>query len=133
MRYLVAALLMATALTSGARGEEVKTATWFADHPEARAKVNALCKDNPGQAKHEPNCDNAFQGNVIAATRAAQAHPDGILGVTKFQTTEAFWKDPAHAQMRDFWAHQCKMAETRHVSQEMLDGMSCGPIEASMK
>ena len=73
MRYLVAALLMATALTSGARGDEVKTATWFADHPEARAKVNALCKDNPGQAKHEPNCDNAFQGNVIAATRAAQA------------------------------------------------------------
>src|SRR4029077_18988566 len=110
MRYLVAALLRATALTSGARGAEIETATWFADHPEARAKVNALCKDNPGQANHEPNCDNAFPGNVIAATRAAQAQPDGILGVTKFQTTEAFWKDPAHAQMRDFWAHQCKMA-----------------------
>jgi hypothetical protein len=133
MRSLVAALLAATALTSGARGDEVKTATWFADHPEARAKVNALCKDNPGQAKHEPNCDNAFQGNVIAATRAAQAHPDGIMGVTKFQTTDAFWRDPAHAQMRDFWARQCKTAETRHVSQAMLDGMSCGPIEASMK
>jgi len=133
MRSVIAAFLGVTALTSGARGDEVKTATWFADHPEARAKVNALCKDNPGEAKHEPNCDNAFQGNVIAATRAAQAQPDGIMGVTKYQTTETFWRDPAHAQMRDFWARQCKMAESRHVSQEMLDGMSCGPVEASMK
>ena len=133
MRSLVATLLMATALTSGARGEEVETATWFADHPEARAKVNALCKDDPGQAKHEPNCDNAFQGNVIAATRTAMAHSNGTMGVTTFRSTEAFWRDPANAQLRDYFAKQCKMAEARRVSQQMLDGMWCRPIEASLR
>ena len=126
MRYLVAALLMATALTSGARGDEVKTATWFADHPEARAKVNALCKDNPGQAKHEPNCDNAFQGNVIAATRAAQAQSRRNYECHNVPFDGAhYWKDPANAQLRDYFgeAMQDGRGPTRFASKCWME---CG-------
>jgi hypothetical protein len=130
MRAVVATLLIGTALASGTRGEEVKTATWFADHPEARAKVNALCKDNPGQAKHEPNCDNAFQGNVIAATRAAQAHN---TGVSNLGGSGAYWKDPASAQDRAFWLRQCRIAESKGASQEALNGMWCPEIEAGQR
>ena len=109
MRYLVAALLMATALTSGARGDEVKTATWFADHPEARAKVNALCKDNPGQAKHEPNCDNAFQGNVIAATaRGTGAVPNSIPVVSNLGGLGRFLERSGSRADRAFWLRQCR-------------------------
>src|SRR5271166_5556865 len=129
MRAAVAILLMATALTSGARGEEVKTATWFADHPEARAKINALCKDNPGGAKHEPNCDNAFQGNVIAATRAAQAQSNNS-GVSNLGGSGAYWRDPANAQNRAFWLRQRKIAESKGASQQALNGMWCPEIEA---
>jgi hypothetical protein len=132
MRYLVAALLMATALTSGARGDEVKTATWLADHPEARAKVNALCKENPGQAKHEPNCDNAFQGNVIAAMRAAQAQSNNT-GASNLGGSGDYWKDPASAQNRAFWLRQCRIAESKGASQQTLNGMWCPEIEAGQR
>jgi hypothetical protein len=132
MRFVIAAFLAVTALTSGARGEEVRTATWFADHPEARAKVDALCKDNPGEAKHEPNCDNAFQGNVIAATRAAQVQSNNG-GVSDLGGSGAYWKDPANAQNRAFWLRQCKIAESKGAAQQTLNGMWCPEIEAGQR
>jgi len=48
-------------LAAPAAHAETKTVSWFLAHPEARAKVYALCQDNPGEAKHTPNCINAVE------------------------------------------------------------------------
>ena len=76
-------LMFAIVLATPCRADSVMTATWFADHPDERSKVNTLCKDNPGEAKHNANCENAFQGDVIAETRAAQAKTGMRVGVSE--------------------------------------------------
>jgi hypothetical protein len=41
------------------RPPEVRTVTWFKAHvPELQAKL-AACKDNPGEARTDAECDNA--------------------------------------------------------------------------
>jgi hypothetical protein len=54
---ITAALFLATS----AAYADTKTVSWYVAHPEARAKVYALCQDNPGQAKHVANCLNAAE------------------------------------------------------------------------
>jgi hypothetical protein len=42
-----------------ARPPEVRTVTWFKAHvPELQVKL-AACKDNTGEARTDPECDNA--------------------------------------------------------------------------
>jgi len=58
MKHVITATLILTA--ASAAQADTKTVSWYVAHPDARAKVYALCQDNPGQARHEPNCLNAF-------------------------------------------------------------------------
>jgi hypothetical protein len=36
-----------------------KTVEWYLQHPAVRDKVYRLCQNNPGEAKHVPDCENA--------------------------------------------------------------------------
>jgi hypothetical protein len=43
----------------GSRPPDVRSVTWFKAHvPELHAKL-ASCKNNPGQARNDPECNNA--------------------------------------------------------------------------
>lgn len=46
---------------------ETQTQSWFVSHPAARARVNAICMDNPGSAAHNANCINAAAADETAA------------------------------------------------------------------
>lgn len=124
MRNLIITVVAAVSLGS-AVASEVRTATWFADHPEQRRQVVILCLDNPGEAKRSPNCDNAWQGDVIAATRNAQLH----VGANVPPSDPRYWRDPRNADARRFWAMQCDRAKTS--SAHVRQSMSCDAIQAA--
>lgn len=66
-------LLLCIGTSVGASAEpepSTRTVSWFLSHPSARAQVNAICKDDPGTARHVPNCINAS----VADERAALDH-----------------------------------------------------------
>ena len=126
----IAAIGVATAAAA-----EERSASWYADHPKERAAVSTLCKEYASQARSNPNCDNAFQGNLIAGEREAPAaSTDGVQrdpGVSNLGTSLEYWRNPANAENRAFWAKQCKMAEARGASYETLQGMWCPAIKAT--
>ena len=64
---------VAAAAPLAAANADVKTASWYATHNDARERVVALCRDNPGQAKHNANCDNASQAQVLVALADSRA------------------------------------------------------------
>jgi hypothetical protein len=51
---------------------ESKTVSWFLAHPDARDRVHKLCMNNPGEARHVPDCLNA-------ATAVEQADMNGVM------------------------------------------------------
>ena len=106
--YVIAIAAIGAAATAVA---EERSASWYADHPKERAAVSTLCKEYASQAKSNPNCDNAFQGNLIAGgARGPATDPDGKdkapdnSGVSNLGTSLEYWRDPANAENRAFWA-----------------------------
>lgn len=122
-------LLLALTLPCAALAQE-RSASWYADHPNERFRVNSICKDYPGSARREPNCENAFQGGVIADRRDGQRRvaQNGIANLG--QPSPTYWTNPANRESRDYWAFHCKRAEAAHVTQERLDAMYCPAIKA---
>jgi hypothetical protein len=125
-----AILLLAMTLPCVALAEE-RSATWFADHPKERFAINTICKDHPGSAHQNPNCENAFQGGVISDRRDGQRRiaQSGIANLG--QPPATYWSNPANRQSRDYWAFQCRRAEAQHVTQERLEAMYCPAIKAA--
>ena len=67
MRTAITILMIAGSLCLfGCKDEkEVKTVQWYREHPAELQKQYALCRDNPGQLKDDPNCINAMQARMI--------------------------------------------------------------------
>ncbi len=133
LRHYWLPVLSALSIVTIAHAEE-RSASWFADHPQQRAAVAVVCNEYASQAHTNPNCDNAFQGGLIAANRDAQrrtatANNGGIsnLGGPPL----SFWRDPANADNRAFWAGQCRKAEAMHRSAEAMNAMWCPSIKAA--
>lgn len=63
MRRLLITAAFAIPLAAHA---ETKTVSWFAAHPEVRAKVTNACRENPGEARHIANCINADAAEIPA-------------------------------------------------------------------
>jgi hypothetical protein len=111
-----------------ASAAEERSATWFADHPKERSEVSEICKNYASQAKRNPNCENAFQGGLIASARDHHRNNDiSNLGGPSLE----YWRDPRNAENRAFWAKQCKRAEEKGRPPEVLEGMWCPAIKAS--
>jgi hypothetical protein len=64
MRHIIT---VAWILSASVAHADTKTVSWFLAHPDARAKVNAMCRDNPGEARHVPNCTNALEATTQAS------------------------------------------------------------------
>jgi hypothetical protein len=120
MRTALAVFGLLVAGTAAA--STIRTATWFADHTPERQQVLALCRDNPGQAKYNANCDNAFQGDVIVANREAHQR----IGIALSPNSPMYWTRPENAGQRRFWAEQCQRA--RYASVAVRQSMHCDAI-----
>lgn len=84
-RPLVAVLfvwLFATAMPAAAQqqaGQESaaptspRTVSWYADNPQARARVQLACIEDPGRLSGTPDCVNAQRASVEVALRNARA------------------------------------------------------------
>jgi hypothetical protein len=127
-RTVIAIAIVTMIAVVPARAEEERSAAWFADHPKERSEVSEICKNYASQAKHNPNCDNAFQGGLIASARDRDRNAGiSILAAPSVET----WRDPKNAELRAFWARQCKIAEEKGRPPEVLEGMGCPEIKAS--
>ena len=125
---VIAIVILAMIAVTPAKAEEERSAAWFADHPKERSEVSAICKNYASQAKRNPNCDNAFQGGLIASARDRDRDADiSNLGAPSVET----WRDQKNAEHRAFWARQCKIAEAKGRPPEVLEGMWCPGIKAS--
>ena len=54
-------LLISLAVLASGCQEEAKTVQWYTDHPKERAERLAICQDNPGKYRNDPDCINAKQ------------------------------------------------------------------------
>ena len=120
--------IVALFVIAPASAAEERSATWFADHPKERFEVSEICKNYASQAKRNPNCDNAFQGGLIASARERDRN-SGVsnLGAPSIE----MWRDPKNAELRAFWARQCKIAEEKGRPPEVLGGHVVPGIKAS--
>lgn len=50
-----------------------RTVSWYASNPQARAQVELVCLDDPGNLNRNPDCINAHQASVEVALRAARS------------------------------------------------------------
>jgi hypothetical protein len=63
----------AMVLAVPAMAEEHHTVSWYRAHPaEMEAKL-AACKDDPGYAAHDPNCENAHEARIGQSVDEARA------------------------------------------------------------
>ena len=73
---LLVAPLAGGALAQTGRGEggttPPRTVTWYAENPQARARVELACLDDPGRLNSNPDCINARQAGVELALRDAR-------------------------------------------------------------
>ena len=107
-----------------ASAAEERSAAWFADHPKERFEVSEICKNYASEAKRNPNCENAFQGGLIASARERSRGNSGGISSLPAPSLE-YWRDPKNAGDRAFWAKQCKIAEAKGRPPEVLEGMWC--------
>jgi hypothetical protein len=114
-------------LVARAHGAEYRSATWYANHPTQRFQVNEACKNWPGESGRNSNCENAFQGGLIADARSAQSRMGGAANIGG--PSLAWWR--AHPQNRDYWANQCRIAMAHNEKPETLAGMWCPSVLAA--
>lgn len=110
--------LALAAVPAVAQASEYRTSSWFAAHPQERAQVMALCRDNAGLSN--PNCANAAQGGIDYAVRDAMRH----IGPGQSPDTSDYWRNPAHAQDLRYYKTQCE----RNPSAQY---MHCAAIKAA--
>lgn len=126
--FMAFGILALLAAWSSSRAQSiVHSADWYASHPTQRFQVATLCKNWPAEAQHNPNCENAFQGGLVADARSVQAKMGGVSNLGGPDIS--YWR--SHPENRDFWANQCRMAMARHASAETLAGMWCPAVLAS--
>jgi hypothetical protein len=128
IRKLIAIAVVGMWAAGPAGALEERSAAWFADHPSERAAVSEICKNYASQGKRNPNCENAFQGGLIASARE-RSRDSGISNL--HGPSIEYWRDPKNAENRAFWAKQCKIAEEKGRPEEALEGMWCPAIKAS--
>ncbi len=87
---LLLPLLIAAAGAAAAQATPPRTVTWYADHPQERARVQLACLDNPGRLGRDPDCINAHAASVGVALREARSRTG-----TMDPKDPAFWSsDP---------------------------------------
>ena len=126
MRAYILAFAIIGFTASSASATQEYSASWFSDHQRERDGVIRVCQEYASQAKTNVNCQNAFQGSLIASARDA-----GKRSHTPTAAETSAWSDPKNADTRAFWARQCKVAEMQGRPPQVLNSMSCYAIKAS--
>lgn len=87
---LLLPLLLGMAGPAAAQATPPRVVTWYADHPQERARVQLACLDDPGRLGRDPDCINAHAASVEVALREARSRTG-----TMDPRDPAFWSsDP---------------------------------------
>jgi hypothetical protein len=71
---IVASLAAAPALASAQH-----TVMWYVGHPAETKTVLAACHNDPGDAKNTPDCENAFQAEIVISTAKDEQHANLLV------------------------------------------------------
>ncbi|EMM4514117.1 EexN family lipoprotein [Salmonella enterica] len=77
MKRLCAVLMLTGALV-GCDNEPSRDVKYYTEHPDERAAKLEECKNNPGEAKYSPNCDNA---KASASRAILDSNNTGMSGI----------------------------------------------------
>lgn len=95
MKEMILAAAGCAALATVAAAAETRTVMWFVGHPAEMKAMLAACRNNPGEARRAPECDNVTQAELVLASAEANAvvdltspthpyywrrHPDELAG-----------------------------------------------------
>src|SRR4051812_24553282 len=61
-----------------AKGEEHHTVSWYHAHPADTLGKLAACNNDPGYAKHDPNCENAHEARIAMSVDEGR-HEIGLM------------------------------------------------------
>lgn len=76
------AIVLAASFCFPASADTVRTKSWFETHPDVSKRVNAICRDNPGIARRNPNCINAEAALESDAVNRLASRADREFAVT---------------------------------------------------
>jgi len=81
MKLIVVAAAIALAASpasprSAVPPQSERTVMWYVGHPAELRAVMAACQNNPGAAKHNPDCENVVQAELVLSADHASAMTD---------------------------------------------------------
>ena len=65
-----------TSLAFPTLAAETRTVMWFVGHPSEMKEMLRACRNNPGDAKHVPECENVTQAELVLSAAEASAVVD---------------------------------------------------------
>jgi hypothetical protein len=88
-----------------------RTAMWYVGHPSALKAVLMACRNDPGHAKTNPDCENATQAEIILSADQASANVD----LTP-PSNPRYWRiHPEQLGPEMFHCEHAQSAETRRA------------------
>jgi len=81
MKLIVVAAAIALAASpalprSAVPPQSERTVMWYVAHPAELRAVVAACANDPGDAKHNPDCENVVQAQLVLSADQASAMAD---------------------------------------------------------
>lgn len=74
-----------------AYGQESMTASWYANNPRALNIVINACRDNPAEARENPDCINAAHAQILVMEREGARH---IINMHPMNTRQYWQAEP---------------------------------------
>ena len=99
-----------------------RTAMYYVGHPAELRAVLAACRNNPGAAKHNPDCENVTQAEIILEADRASAMTD----MTPPSNPHYWFVHPEQLAPEMFYCEHAQSAETRRA-------IFCDSAEAAEK
>jgi hypothetical protein len=87
-----------------------RTVMWYVGHPAELRAVMAACANNPGAAKHNPDCENVVQAQLVLAANRASS----VTDLTPPTSPHYWFVHPEQLGPELFYCSHTQDAEVRH-------------------
>ena len=104
--------------------EAQRTVEWYATHPAERERVRRTCLNDPGHLERTPDCINAKQGDLEAATSGASKSPRAAGGFLA-PLPPSYWA--SHPNERSL-----KLAYCKRMPPAEQTAAGCDPVFESL-
>ena len=90
-------LITACLLAGTAQAGEYRTVSWYSTHTKELAGVLKICSDNAGLARHNPNCINADEAQILVVQHEVNQ------GSAWSPYSPRYWATRPQARTQEVW------------------------------